>query len=116
MIIWSGWGMLSALIAGAALVLGVLIDPVLARLGVPTPIGVVLVWLAAAFANWALGTRLNARPGRELIDARTGERVILHSRHTLFWIPMQYYSVLMLLLGALAAFGALMAHGPGRAV
>lgn len=116
MIIWSGWGMLSALIAGVALVLSVLLDPALARLGLPTPTAVVLVWLAAAYANWTLGKRLNGRPGRELIDPRTGERVILRSRHTLFWIPMQYYSVLMLLLGAIAAFAALMAHGPGRAV
>ncbi|KQP40055.1 hypothetical protein ASF49_21355 [Methylobacterium sp. Leaf104] len=116
MIIWSGWGMVSALIGGAALVISVLLDPALARLGVPTPTGVVLVWLAAAFANWTLGIRLNGRPGRELIDPRTGERVVLRARHTLFWIPMQYYSVLMLLLGALAAFAALMAHGPGRAV
>lgn len=116
MIIWSGWGMLSALIAGAALVGGVLLDPALARVGIPTPTGVVLVWLIAALANWSLGKRLNQRPGRELVDPRTGERVILRPRHTLFWIPMQYYSVLMLLLGALAAFGALMAHGPGRAI
>ncbi|MGU3358896.1 hypothetical protein ACLBWX_01040 [Methylobacterium sp. M6A4_1b] len=54
---------------------------------------------------------MNGRPGRELIDPRTGERVVLRAWHTLFWIPMQYYSVLLLLLGALAA---LMAHGPGR--
>lgn len=116
MIIWSGWGMLSALIAGAALVSSVLLDPALARMGIPTPTGVVLAWLVAAFANWSLGKRLNQGPGRELIDPRTGERVILRGRHTLFWIPMQYYSVLMLILGALAAFAAFMAHAPGRPV
>lgn len=72
MIIWSGWGMLSALITGAALVGSVLLDPALARWGIPTPTGVVLVWLVAAFANWRLGKGLNGRPGRELVDPRTG--------------------------------------------
>ncbi|GJD95871.1 hypothetical protein [Methylobacterium iners] len=107
MIIWSGWGALTALIAGAALFGSILLDPALARLGVPTPTGVVLVWVAAAVLNWILGTRLNNRPGRELVDPRTGQVVVLRPRHTLFWIPMQYYSVLLLLIGALAVLGSL---------
>ncbi|UHC19880.1 hypothetical protein LRS73_33320 (plasmid) [Methylobacterium currus] len=114
MIIWSGWGMLSALIAAAGLFGSVLLDPALARIGIPTPTGVVLVWAAAAAFNWWLGTRLNHRPGRELVDPRTGQTVILRRRHTLFWIPMQYYSVLMVLLGALAMLGAMQAGAPGR--
>ena len=116
MIIWSGWGILSAIIAAAGLLGSVLIDPPLARAGIPTPTGVVLVWVVAAGFNWWLGKRLNGRPGRELADPRTGERVILRSRHTLFWIPMQYYSVLMVLLGALAVVGAMHASAPGRPV
>lgn len=116
MIIWSGWGMLSALIAGAGLIGSVLLDPALARLGIPTPTKVILVWVVAAGFNWGLGTRLNNRPGRELLDPRTGQTVILRSRHTLFWIPMQYYSVLMVLLGVLAVIGAMHASMSGRAV
>ncbi len=114
MIIWSGWGMLSALIAAAGLVGSVLLDPALARVGVPTPTGVVLVWVVAAAFNWWLGTRLNNRPGRELVDSRTGQVVILRGRHTLFWIPMQYYSVLMVLLGALSVLGAMHGGSSGR--
>ncbi|AWN47605.1 hypothetical protein DK419_15885 [Methylobacterium terrae] len=114
MIIWSGWGMLSALIAAAGLVGSVLLDPALARIGIPTPTGVVLVWATAAALNWWLGTRLNNRPGRELVDPRTGQIVVLRRRHTLFWVPMQYYSILMVLLGALAVLGAMQAGAPGR--
>ncbi|WP_342152878.1 hypothetical protein [Methylorubrum sp. SB2] len=93
-----------------------LLDPALARLGVPTPTGVVLVWIAAAGFNWWLGARLNNRPGRELLDPRTGQIVVLRGRHTLFWNPMQYYSVLMVLLGALAVLGAMHGGPSGRPV
>ncbi len=107
MIIWSGWGALSALIIGVSFIGGVVLDLQLGKAGIPTPTGVVLVWLAGAALNWVVGRRLNGRPGREMIDARTGERVLLVPNHTLFWIPMQYYTFLMLLLGALAALASL---------
>ncbi|MDP4026898.1 hypothetical protein Q8W71_30360 [Methylobacterium sp. NEAU 140] len=116
MIIWSGWGMLSALIAAAGLFGSVLLDPALAHSGIPTPTGVVLVWVAAAGFNWWLGTRLNNRPGRELLDPRIGQIVVLRGRHTLSWIPMQYYSVMMVLLGALAVLGAMHAGSSGHPV
>ncbi len=107
MIIWSGWGVLSALITVLAFVGGVVLDLQLPKLGIPAPTGLVLAWIAAAALNWVVGRRLNGRPGRELIDARTGQRVLLVPNHSLFWIPMQYYSVLMLLLGALVVVSSL---------
>ncbi|MGU3538044.1 hypothetical protein [Methylobacterium sp. A54F] len=107
MIIWSGWGFLPVLFGGLGMVAGVLLDPLLARLGLPAQSGLIVGWLAAAAVNGWVGTRLNGGQGRELIDPTTGQRVILRRRHTLFWIPMQYYSVLMLLLGILAVLGAL---------
>ncbi|MEH3143802.1 MAG: hypothetical protein PGN34_00215 [Methylobacterium frigidaeris] len=117
MIIWSGWGVLSALITAGAFVLSVLADLELSRRGLPGPAAVVAVWLAATALNWVVGRRLNGRPDRELVDPRTGQVVILRQRHTLFWIPMQYYSVLMLLLGALALFAAMQGGGSsGRPV
>ncbi len=116
MIIWSDWGMLSAFIAAAGLFGSVLLDPTLARVGIPTPTVVILVWAIAIGFNWWLGTRLNNRPGRELLDPRTGQTMILRSRHTLFWIPMQYYSVLMVLLAAFAVVGAMHASPSGRPV
>ena len=42
--------------------------------------------------------RLNGASGRALMDPATGEQVLLIKRHTLFWIPMQYWSAPMLLL------------------
>lgn len=82
---------------------GMFLDLQFTKLGIPAPTGVVLTWIAGAAVNWVVGRRLNGQPGREWIDAQTGQHVILRPNHTLFWIPMQYYSVLMLLLGVLVA-------------
>jgi hypothetical protein len=71
--------------------------------------------LAAAAANWWVGNHLNNNPGRELIDPKTGGRVILRRRHTLFWVPMQYYSALLVLV-AVIAFFLPAPSGPGRLV
>lgn len=107
MLIWSGWGALTVLFAMAAAVGGVALEPVLGRLGLPAQSGIEIGWLIAALVNWLVGTRLNNGPTRELVDARTGQRVVLRRRHTLFWIPMQYFSVLMLILSAVAILGML---------
>src|SRR5450830_1164694 len=60
--------------------------------------------LVAAAASWYAGVRLNNAPGRELIVPATQERVILRKRHTLFWIPMQYIAVVMVVLAVVTLF------------
>ena len=107
MIVFSGWGLSSAVIGAAGLFGGVLAEPVLTAAGLPKMTALAAAWGAAAAVNWTIGSRLNNRPERELIDARTGERFVMRSRHTLFWIPMQYYSFPMLLLGAGSLAGLL---------
>ncbi|ONG51801.1 hypothetical protein BKE38_15660 [Pseudoroseomonas deserti] len=115
MIIWQGWGILTVLILGGVPAAGM--AALFAVLGPkPAPltfsIVVMLMVLLGGLANWWVGRRLNGGPGRELIDARTGQRVILRPRHSLFWIPMQYWSVLSLL--AALGFGIAAAGQLGR--
>jgi hypothetical protein len=110
MIIWQGWGILTVLIlvAGPALgfgLLGLALGPKPPALAFG--LASIAVVLLAGAANWWLGRRLNGAPGRELIDARTGEHVVLKRRHALFWIPMQYWSALSLLAAAFMAFALL---------
>jgi hypothetical protein len=53
---------------------------------------------------WFIGIRFN-RP----VDGyhpRTGERVIYKNRHTLFWVPMQYYAFIGAAFGVIAMVGA----------
>jgi hypothetical protein len=76
--IWSGWGIVV----------------------IPVALGT-----AVAAATWIVGRRLNTTPPRALIDPATNARVLLRRRHTLFWVPAQYWSVPV----ALAAFVPLLA-------
>ncbi|WP_338661478.1 hypothetical protein VQH23_14650 [Pararoseomonas sp. SCSIO 73927] len=114
MIIWRGWGILTVVIlalvgGGVTLAAGTLLESQGAHVGY----GFVLGLVAAAAANWVLGRRLNGRPARELVDARTGERVLLRTSHSLFFVPMQWWSVLMIAAAVLAFLAMLFGGDSG---
>jgi hypothetical protein len=106
--IWSGWGIVVIpVVLGTAVAVGALGGFALRALGHPelTFLAVSLGLFAAAAATWIVGRRLNGTPPRELVDPATNARVLLRRRHTLFWAPVQYWSVPV----ALAAFVPLLA-------
>ena len=98
MIIWSGFGFLVAVFFfGSALLCNLLFD---ARFGVGYysahhwTIGIAML-LAAALCT-LVAQPLRERDSRTLTDEHTGERVVLHRRrHTLFFIPMHLWAVLL---------------------
>jgi hypothetical protein len=47
------------------------------------------------------GVRLNRNTDRRLVDPKTGRDVIVRRRHTLFWIPMQYWAPVLALIGVI---------------
>ena len=59
----------------------------------------------AALAVWAFGATLNKRPGRELVDPQTQEKVVLKEKHTIFWMPLQYFAIVILAFAAFMLFG-----------
>ncbi|SDA40074.1 MULTISPECIES: hypothetical protein [unclassified Janthinobacterium] len=106
MLIWQGFGILAPLIClivvmAAQALFGVTLGEAYTK-SHAWPLA--LAFLLAAAASWYAGVRLNSAPGRELIDPATQERVILRKRHTLFWIPMQYIAVLMVVMAGFALF------------
>lgn len=60
--------------------------------------------LAGAAANWFIGSKLNSKPPRELIDAKTNETVLIYKRHKFFWIPMQYWSFPVVAISLIVLF------------
>ncbi len=67
------------------------------------PFAVSLVF--SAVICWLLGNFLRKRPGRVLIDKKTGKEFTLNRKHTLFFIPMHWWAPILLVL-ALMLFGA----------
>lgn len=96
MIIWQGFGFLAALIPFVLLVLLSLFDK-----SNTFTYGNELVLAISAIAVWFLGKKLNGTKGKVLIDPETKQEVLLKDKHTMFWIPMEWYG---LVLGALAVF------------
>ncbi|MEY9213317.1 hypothetical protein NI17_001370 [Thermobifida halotolerans] len=97
MIIWRGWGILVVLMAAIPAVLGaVSVQALLGEAMAPLGAGIGLV--VGGVASFLVGQRLNA-PVQGYHPA-TGQPVLYKNRHTLFFIPMQYCGVLLLVLGA----------------
>jgi hypothetical protein len=60
--------------------------------------------IAAALVVWWFGKRLENRPGKELIDPQTQQKVVLKEKHTLFWIPLHYFAIVLAGLAILMPF------------
>lgn len=97
MIVWQGLGFLAVLIPVVFLVAANIIfgkDFLSAQ-----SYGLEAVVLVSAIAVWFIGTKLNNAPGKILLDPETNQEVVLKKKHTIFWVPMQWFA---LILGALA--------------
>ena len=104
-IVWSGFGFVTVLIAFGFGALGeAVLQPAIVSLypTAPATLGMAVGLLVAAGANWYLGKYLNTQPGRELIDPKTNQKVVLRRRHSLFWIPIEFFSALLLVLAVFA--------------
>ena len=51
-----------------------------------------------------VGLHMNYGPGRISIDAVTGRRSVQRRRHSLLWIPMQWWALVLPVAGVLLAF------------
>jgi hypothetical protein len=63
-------------------------------------------FVVAAGVVWLLGVYLNKKQAKRLVDPATGQDVVLKPNHSLFFIRMEYWAAILLLLGILfAIFG-----------
>jgi len=97
MVVWKGWGLaIVAFIFMFVLPIELLVEHYFGEgqykaLAWPIPLAVLL----GAIPTTLVGMRLNNKPARVLIDAETGEKVELKPNHSLFWIPMQYWGIIL---------------------
>jgi hypothetical protein len=106
MIIWSGWGFLTAFIAFLGFIGGGLLTQALPQ-QYAVPVG---LFIAAAvnfaFAGWVD----DPSRGREMIDVKTGQRVILRQGASLFFIPVRYWTYIIA-IAALFLLAAALSKG-----
>ncbi|RIJ84338.1 hypothetical protein RSP822_22110 [Ralstonia solanacearum] len=100
-LIWQGLGFLAFLIPVCVSLIGQLTADALFGKGYYTapPFLFATLMVLSAAAIWYLGKALNGRPGRVLVDPKTGQQVELKAKHTLFWIPLQWTALLVAVLG-----------------
>ena len=105
MLIWSGLGLVVVLIAmlgmGAGGILAILTN-------VGGHIGSGLGLAGAGAVIWITGKKLNDKADEDLLNPETGEVVRLRHRnkHSLFFVPMQWWGPVAAVLGLLLAGGA----------
>lgn len=100
MIVWQGFWFLAALIPIILIGLIGAVDK-----GHSMTYGFELALIISAIAVWFVGKKLNGKQGKVLIDPETNEKVELKNKHTLFWIPMEWFSIV---IAAFAIFGITM--------
>ncbi|PHS23070.1 MAG: hypothetical protein COA83_10650 [Methylophaga sp.] len=100
MVVWKGWGLA---IIGFVFIFVLPIELLVEHyfgigqyklLPWPIPLAIFL----GAIPTTLVGVMLNKKPARVLIDPETGEKVELKSTHSLFWIPMQYWGIILVSL------------------
>ncbi len=92
LLVWKGWGFLPIIIAIVSAILGGFTQ---------SPIGVGVALLIGAAVTWFAGKKLNSYPAQILVDQRTNQTVELKKTHSMFWIPMQYYALPMIIIAAI---------------
>ena len=92
MIIWKGLGILAIVIpVGIIIIIQLIFGESLLNTGIGFIVGGVL--------NWILGKRLNADNERIITDPKTGQQAIQKIEHSMFWIRMELWAPIFIMLG-----------------
>jgi hypothetical protein len=96
---WTGRGYSTILVVVMSLMLFELITRALGLPDGPWVFGSAL--LGAAAANWVIGRKLNRRSLAKVRSHRVRKRLIYRARHKFMSLPMETFSVVIALMGAL---------------
>ena len=90
MIVWSGRGFLIILVLTVFAGLGKLIFPH------EEDFAFVIAAFPTAIFSWFAGKAWNIKNDRIVTDGKTGQKLIIKGgAHKLFWIPMQYWGIIL---------------------
>ena len=103
-VIWEGHGYLAVLIPIIIFLLYIAIETVFTGSEDLSSLGVIFCLALSSYLLWIIGKRLNRNNRRRLIDPETNEEVILKINHSLFFIKIQYWG---LMLGIFTVIGTI---------
>jgi hypothetical protein len=106
LIIWQGLGFLAFLVP---VLIAILFEGIFDKIyGAGFTNRHTWIWgvsmMVGAALTYVLARYLAAKPARELIDPKTGETIVLRKKHTLFWIPLEYCAVILVVAGVIRCF------------
>jgi hypothetical protein len=102
MIVWTGLGLILPLIC---LLILSLFGHVGGLVGFPAPYKWLLGGIFASALLWYCGAKVNdPSKDRTVVDAKTGEKLTLKKRHTLFFMPVQWWSLAVMAMALSIAF------------
>ena len=98
MVVWKGWGILALIIPLLiSLTVGSIID---AQYGEEfyknSSWAMPLVLVLSSIVVFVVGYKINNKPGKIVIDPENNEQIELKTTHTMFWIPLQYWGIIIL--------------------
>jgi hypothetical protein len=101
MIIWSGLGFLVPLIAFGFLLATQVALNALNGAGFYESHGWAkfLALTVAGIVVWLLGTYLHGRPAKTLVEKDTGKEVVFRKQHSLFFVPMRWWGLILPVAG-----------------
>ncbi len=103
MIIWSGAGLLVALIAYACGAAAIYLGEILQIQ--QTNWLMLIALIIAGVICWFLGRYMNRSKDKVMVDKETGEEVVVRGpKHKLFFINMEYWGPILAILGIVDLF------------
>lgn len=100
MIIWRGLGFLVFIILVPLVFLFGWLLEVMVDWSQPEDISLIIGLVVAGIIVWFLGKKLNGNPEKVLVDQETGTAYKMGTRHSLFFIPMQFWGPILIAIGA----------------
>jgi len=97
MIVWKGWGLLALIIPlFFSLLAGSVFDAIYGESFYKnSEWAMPMILSLSSVLLYFMGIKLNNKPGRILIDPENNEQIELKTRHTMFWIPIQYWAFIV---------------------
>ncbi len=103
MIIWKGWGILALIIPLLfSWIANFIFDFMFGvdyyqnnEWAIPLILGL------SSIPIWFIGYNLNNKPLKVLVDPETNENIEIKNIHSMFWVPLQYWAIVIFCISAL---------------